>query len=271
MLDEPKSLAQFLKWAEPEQDSDGDPYDHFFAIGFAATRNKRPKHVTSGMTLKIPSSTILTCKEHPHKDRVLEALGYQPENHEVVSFQRRSYQKEGVKVFAPHPHGMSGGALFGIRETDEGRTVHLCGILTDYLENRAAIVATKIGLVRHLLHPYRNASLQSSDGWEAAYVLPDGTEIELRNRNLTLGGLITLAHEILNDPMVSEKGFGVDRYFFYVNSSRGTLISDLDLSRPLSTLPIESGDKIELRLCRPLPNSDGTTPNPMYGVKHSAK
>lgn len=272
LLDEPKSLAEFLNWAEPEQDSDSEHYDYFFAVGFAASRNKRPKQITSGMPLKTPSSTILTCKEHPHKDAVLEALGYSSENHVVVSFQRRSYQKDGVKAFAPQPHGMSGGALIGIRESEQGKTAHLCGILTDYHENRAAIVATKVSLVRRMLHPYRNASLQSADRWRANFELPDGTEIELRNSDLTLGGVITLAHEILNDSMISPIGFGVEQYFFFVNSTRGTLIdSQISLSRPLSTLPIGSGDKVELRQCSPFPQADGTILNPMYGVTNFAK
>jgi hypothetical protein len=166
LIDEPQSLADFLKWAEPTTDSDEMSYDYYFAIGFAATRNKRPKLVAPGMTLKKPSATHLKCPVHKHGKRVLRELGYNEANHIVVSYQRRSYSKDGQKITAPHPAGMSGGALMGIRESDGFKRVHLCGILTEYIENRAAIVATKIGLVRRMLQPYRHDA--SSNGGNAS-------------------------------------------------------------------------------------------------------
>lgn len=112
------------------------------------------------MTLKKPSATYLKCRVHEHGDRVLRDLGYDEANHLVVSYQRRSYSKNASKITAPHPAGMSGGALLGIRESDGIQTTHLCGILTEYIENRAAIVATKINLVRRMLQPYRNEAQQ---------------------------------------------------------------------------------------------------------------
>ncbi len=102
---------------------------------------------------------------------------------------------------------------------------------------------------------------------KATLRLPTGIAIDLRDFDLTLGQLITLSREALDDPRIVFEEFGATKLFFFVNSSTGSLIDSLvDLRRPLSTLFINDGDTVELRPCQPLPQTDGTYLNPMFGV-----
>lgn len=101
----------------------------------------------------------------------------------------------------------------------------------------------------------------------ATLLLPTGVEVALGEFDSTLGELIQLAQDALNDPGITADAFGALKYFFFVNSSTGLLIdSNLDLERPLSTLVVNDGHVLELRLCNPSPQSNGTVLNPMRGV-----
>ncbi|CAN5467910.1 hypothetical protein BH09VER1_BH09VER1_26140 [soil metagenome] len=107
---------------------------------------------------------------------------------------------------------------------------------------------------------------------KATLVLPKGVEIYLEDFDLTLGGLIDLVQETLDDPNITPDGFGPIKYFFFVNTSTGSMIDDTPgLSRPLSRLGINDRDIIDLRLCHPAPEPDGTILNPMRGVKFFIK
>jgi len=125
-----------------------------------------------------------------------------------------------------------------------------------------------------VLKPEQNESLSLHENGEespldkkAKLRLPTGIAIELRDFDLTLGELITLSKVALDDPRIVPEGFGATKLFFFVNSSTGSLIDSLvDLRRPLSTLFINDGDSVELRLCQPLPQADGSFLNPMWGV-----
>lgn len=102
---------------------------------------------------------------------------------------------------------------------------------------------------------------------KATLLLPTGIEIDLEEFDLTLRELIVLAQETLDDSNITPEAFGALNHFFFVNSSTGSLIdSTLDLGRQLSTLFINDRDVIELRLCKPKPQPDGTVLNPMRGV-----
>jgi predicted nucleotide-binding protein len=102
---------------------------------------------------------------------------------------------------------------------------------------------------------------------KAIFLLPTGVEISLEKFNLTLGELIAIAHKALDDSRITPEGFGATKKFFLVNTSSGSLLdSHLDLKRPLSTLFIQDGNVIELRLCQPDPQTDGRVLNPMRGV-----
>lgn len=101
----------------------------------------------------------------------------------------------------------------------------------------------------------------------ATLLLPNGAEIELRDFDIQLGELIAIAQGEFEEAIVTPEGFGVTETFFFVNTSTGTLIDSLlDLRRSLSSLFINDGDVIELRLCQPEPQADGTILNPMQGV-----
>ncbi|MBE2180294.1 MAG: hypothetical protein IAE97_07465 [Chthoniobacterales bacterium] len=103
---------------------------------------------------------------------------------------------------------------------------------------------------------------------KATLLLPSGLEVYLEEFDLTLGELISLAQDNFDDSNISPEGFGALKYFFFVNSSRGSLIDGhLDLKRSLSTLFIDDRDVVELRLCNPAPQPDGSVLNPMRGVK----
>lgn len=107
---------------------------------------------------------------------------------------------------------------------------------------------------------------------KAILLLPKGIEIYLEDFNLTLGGLIELAQESLDDLNITSDGFGPMKYFFFVNTSTSAMIDDTpDLQRPLSTLGIHDRDVIELRLCNPTSETDGQVLNPMRGVKFFIK
>lgn len=107
---------------------------------------------------------------------------------------------------------------------------------------------------------------------KATLLLPNGIEIDLEEFDLTLGELIQLAQDSLNDPSITPEGFGALKHFFFVNSSTGSLIDSLlDLKRPLSTLFIDDRNVIELRLCQPDPEPDGTVLNPMREVTKFVK
>lgn len=102
---------------------------------------------------------------------------------------------------------------------------------------------------------------------KATLLLPSGSKIELDDFKLTLGELIGIAHETLEDARFTPENFGVSADFFFVNTSTGSLIDSLlDLSRPISTLFINDSDVVELRLCQPDPQPDGAILNPMRGV-----
>ena len=107
---------------------------------------------------------------------------------------------------------------------------------------------------------------------KATLLLPTGIEIDLEEFDLTLGELIQLAQDALDDPNITPEGFDVGKHFFFVNASTGSLIDSLvDLRRPLSTLFIEDRNVVELRLCKPRPQPDGTVLNPMRGVTKYVK
>ena len=107
---------------------------------------------------------------------------------------------------------------------------------------------------------------------KATLLLPTGIGIDLEEFDLTLGGLIALAQENLDNPSIAPENFGALKQFFFVNSSTGSLIDSLlDLRRPLSTLAINDRDVVELRLCQPRPQPDGTVLNPMRGVTKYVK
>jgi hypothetical protein len=93
---------------------------------------------------------------------------------------------------------------------------------------------------------------------KATLLLPTRIEIDLEEFDLTLGELIKLPEEYLDDPSITPENFGVLKLFFFVNSSTGSLINSvLDLGRPLSTLFIEDRNVVELRLSEPDPERDG--------------
>ena len=102
---------------------------------------------------------------------------------------------------------------------------------------------------------------------KATLRLPTGIEIDLEEFDLTLGELIQLAQDSLDDEKITPEGFGVGKHFFFVNSSTGSLIDSLlDLKLPLSSLFIDDRHVVELRLCNPSPEPDGSVLNPMRGV-----
>ncbi len=112
----------------------------------------------------------------------------------------------------------------------------------------------------------------SADSNQATLLLPNDTEIALKQFDLSLGQLVGLAQQALNDPKITPEGFGTQKHFFFVNSTTGSLFdSHLDLSRQLSTLFVSNGDVIELRLCQPNPQSDTAALNPMRGVTKYVK
>ena len=107
---------------------------------------------------------------------------------------------------------------------------------------------------------------------KATLRLPNQVEIELSDFDLTLGELIAISNAAFNDPRIVPQGFGATNLFFFVNATTGSLIDSLvDLRRPLSTLFINEGDTVELRLCQPLPQADGRFLNPMWGVTKFVK
>lgn len=107
---------------------------------------------------------------------------------------------------------------------------------------------------------------------KATLLLPTGIEVDLEEFGLTLGELIQLAQDTLDDPSITPEGFGATKHFFFVNSSTGSLIDSLlDLRRPLSTLFIDDRHVVELRLCNPSPDPGGMILNPMRGVSKFVK
>jgi len=102
---------------------------------------------------------------------------------------------------------------------------------------------------------------------KATLILPTGVEIYLEEFDMTLADMIGIAQETLDDSDLVPENFGALKYFFFVNTTTGSMIEqNLDLSRPLSTLFINDRDIIELRMCKPKPQPDGSVLNPMRGV-----
>ncbi len=291
LKEESAHFPTFAAFVSEEDFGEERDADFFYVVGFAASRNKRPKHVLKGQTIKTYSSTSLHCDRHPNEGKILDALGYNPNNHIVVSFNRRSCSRNGIKIFAPDPHGISGGALFGIKKTKTGYRGFLCGIAMEYLDTKGAIVCTKLSVLLDGLYPHRfdppdeipnqlesntaNCTLplnpfnSGSPSEKAAIVLlPRGIGICLERFDFTLGDLIKLSREVLNDSNITADNFGHEKHFFFVNSSTGSLITDnLDLARSLPNIGIHEKDVIELRLTSPAPEANGQTLNPMRGVK----
>ncbi|MGC3990197.1 MAG: hypothetical protein QM796_11045 [Chthoniobacteraceae bacterium] len=109
-------------------------------------------------------------------------------------------------------------------------------------------------------------------GKKATLHLPNGIEIELEDFDISLGRLIELSQEALDDLKITPEDFGPMKYFFFVNSSTGSLMDDtLSLKRSLSSLAINDRDIIELRLCNPATLPDGRVLNPMRGVQFYIK
>lgn len=107
---------------------------------------------------------------------------------------------------------------------------------------------------------------------KATLLLPSGIEIDLEEFDLTLGELIQLAQDNLNDLSITPENFGVTKHFFFVNVSTGSLIDALlNLRLPLSKLFIDDRHVVELRFCKPSPGPDGTMLNPMRGITKFVK
>ena len=106
---------------------------------------------------------------------------------------------------------------------------------------------------------------------KATLRLPDGTESDLEDFQLTLGELITVSGSKMDDPKITSENFGVTNYFFFVKSTETLIDAVVDLRSTLSNLGIQGGDIVELRLCKPDPQPDGSILNPMYGVMNFVK
>lgn len=105
----------------------------------------------------------------------------------------------------------------------------------------------------------------------ATLTLPDGSEIALDDFDVTLGELITIAGAALNDSKITPDNFGISNHFFFVKSTEILIDAVVDLRRSLSNLGVRSGDVVDLRLCKPDPQPDGSVLNPMYGVTKFVK
>lgn len=155
LLDEPLYFPTFSSFLTETDFGDDALAEYFFVVGFAASKNKRPKNIPAGRTIKKPSSTMLHVERHPNGRRILDGLGYHRDNHIVVSYNGR-YQQGAQQIHGPKPHGISGGALYGIKKTASGLEAFLCGIATEYRKGQQAMICTSLRLVLGLLQPYRN-------------------------------------------------------------------------------------------------------------------
>lgn len=81
-----------------------------------------------------------------------------PKSHHIIVdyFPKNTKNQNGIEVTAPHPHGISGGALFRalIDENDMLQVLILEGILTEWKDKKYA-VATKINALRDFIGDYR--------------------------------------------------------------------------------------------------------------------
>jgi len=87
-----------------------------------------------------------------HKDLSIE--NFSNDFHFVVSYPIKSLVNSETKQYqrAPDPHGLSGSGLWLLSQNPNGdQSAHLIGIVSEYHENRAVIISTKIDLFIDLL------------------------------------------------------------------------------------------------------------------------
>lgn len=81
------------------------------------------------------------------------------------------------------------------------------------------------------------------------FKLPGGQTLAVDDLDMTLSTLMDTARRILDDDKITPENLGVDKHFFFVNCSTGTLLDDsLAESFPLRTLRWQVGQEIELCL-----------------------
>ena len=79
--------------------------------------------------------------------------------------------------------------------------------------------------------------------------LPGGRAFYVDTLDIPLSAVMDTARKTLNDDKITPENFGVDKHFFFVNRSTGTLIDDhVPESFPLHTLKFQFGQEIELCL-----------------------
>jgi hypothetical protein len=120
--------------------------DVFLLAGFPASK-------TSTDTMrKLVKSNPFFCRTVPYKGD-LRKVNLDPIFHIAVSYPIQKFRDTiTAKVQrVPNPHGMSGSGLWKLEKKDSEYRVNLVGILSEYFENKAAIVSTRIDLFIDLI------------------------------------------------------------------------------------------------------------------------
>jgi hypothetical protein len=92
-------------------------------------------------------------------------------------------------------------------------------------------------------------SPQPNAGTHLKIKLPDGSMFFVDTLDIPLSALMDTARNTLKDDRITPENFGMDKHFFFVNRSTGTLIDDhVPESFPLSTLKFQFGQEVELCL-----------------------
>jgi hypothetical protein len=99
--------------------------------------------------------------------------------------------------------------------------------------------------------PMPNQPQQPNTGSRLNIKLPDGSVSFVDTLDIPLSALMDTARNTLQDDKITPENFGVDKHFFFVNRSTGSLIDDhVPESFTLRTLQFQFGQEIELCLTK---------------------
>lgn len=135
------STAQVLTGYQPKEN------DFIMVAGYPGNQTK-----IDNKNKKVISKPFLFKTKVYHKG--LAEIGYQNEFHVIANYQRNTIidSQTGIKKVGPKPHGVSGSGAWLMKKDHNGNYIpQLIGIFTEYLENRALLVSTKIDLFIDLI------------------------------------------------------------------------------------------------------------------------
>jgi hypothetical protein len=152
------SDARILEYQRGVSLSDPFSPQQYFAAGVPASRVKvRIPHDYLNAELMVGAFEAKAPKWYADN-------GIDPTTHIAVTYQRNAVTTpDGDPIFGSDPHGMSGGPLLVVAESEGTRRLYPVGILTEYRENQ------EHALLGVRLHPVIDCLIQNSVGSQSPF------------------------------------------------------------------------------------------------------